>query len=43
MIEEAQSLGANGVIGLRITTAEIGKGLAEIMVYGTAVVLEDDV
>lgn len=43
MIEEAQSLGANGVIGLRVTTAEIGKGLAEIMVYGTAVVLEDDV
>jgi uncharacterized protein YbjQ (UPF0145 family) len=43
MIEEAQSLGANGVVGLRVTTAEIGTGLAEIMVYGTAVVLEDEV
>lgn len=42
MVEEARSIGANGVIGLRVTTAEIGSGLAEIMVYGTAVVLEDD-
>lgn len=43
MVEEAQSIGANGILEIRFTTAEIGKGLAEIMVYGTAVVFEDDV
>ena len=42
MVEEAQSLGANGILETRFATTEIGKGLAEIMVYGTAVVLEDD-
>lgn len=42
MVEEAQSLGADAVIELRFTTAEIGKNLAEIMAYGTAVITEDE-
>ena len=42
MVEEAESLGADAILDLRFTTAEIGRNLAEIMVYGTAVVLEDD-
>ncbi|MCW5966606.1 MAG: YbjQ family protein [Bryobacterales bacterium] len=42
MVEEAHSLGADAVIELRFTTAEIGKNLAEIMAYGTAVVTEDE-
>jgi len=42
MVEEAQSLGADAIIELRFTTAEIGKNVAEIMAYGTAVVTEDE-
>ncbi len=40
MVEEAKKLGANAVIGLRFSTSEIMQGAAEIMVYGTAVVVE---
>jgi uncharacterized protein YbjQ (UPF0145 family) len=37
MIQQAQALGANGVIGLRYTTAQTMPGAAEIIAYGTAV------
>jgi uncharacterized protein YbjQ (UPF0145 family) len=37
MIEEAESLGANAVIGVRFQTAMVMQGAAEIMAYGTAV------
>jgi uncharacterized protein YbjQ (UPF0145 family) len=40
MIEEAQKLGANAVIGVRFSTTEVMQGAAEIMVFGTAVVVE---
>lgn len=40
MIEEAQELGANAVVGLRFGTAMIMSGAAELLAYGTAVVLE---
>ena len=40
MIEEAKRLGANAVIGLRFSTAEIESHAAEILAYGTAVVVE---
>jgi uncharacterized protein YbjQ (UPF0145 family) len=40
MIEEAQKLGANAIIGLRFSTTEVMQGAAEIMVFGTAVVVE---
>ena len=40
MIEEAQKLGANAIIGVRFSTTEMMQRAAEIMVYGTAVVLE---
>lgn len=42
MVEEAQGLGADAILDLRFSTAEIGKNLAEIMVYGTAVVTESE-
>lgn len=41
MVEEAEKLGANAVIGLRITTSMIMQSASEILAYGTAVVLED--
>jgi len=40
LIEDARKLGANGVVGLRFATSEISSGLAEMLVYGTAVRLE---
>jgi len=37
MVDEAESLGANAVIGARFQTSMIMSGAAEIMCYGTAV------
>ena len=37
MTAEAESLGANAVIGVRFVTSEIAAGAAEILVYGTAI------
>ncbi|MEM7676867.1 MAG: YbjQ family protein [Myxococcota bacterium] len=37
---EALSLGANAVVGMRITTSTVMQGAAEILAYGTAVVVE---
>ncbi len=40
MVEEAESLGANAIIGMRITTSMIMQSASEILAYGTAVVIE---
>jgi len=40
MIEEAHKLGANAIIGVRFSTTEIMQRAAEIMVFGTAVIVE---
>jgi uncharacterized protein YbjQ (UPF0145 family) len=40
MVEQAQSLGANGIINVRFSTSSITAGAAELLAYGTAVVLE---
>ena len=37
MVEEANTLGADGVINIRYATSAIAQGAAEVMVYGTAV------
>lgn len=42
MIRDARSLGANAIVGVRFQSSEIGEGLAELMVYGTAVVAEKE-
>ncbi|MBQ91463.1 MAG: hypothetical protein CL441_08685 [Acidimicrobiaceae bacterium] len=42
MVEEAKGLGANGIISLRFSTSMIMGAAAELLAYGTAVVLEDD-
>lgn len=46
MVEEAEALGADAVVSLRFQTAEIMSGAAEMLCYGTAVLLaptDDDV
>ncbi|MFH1279331.1 MAG: YbjQ family protein [Candidatus Eisenbacteria bacterium] len=40
MASEADRLGADGVFAIRMSTAEVMKGAAEIVAYGTAVRLE---
>jgi uncharacterized protein YbjQ (UPF0145 family) len=42
MIEEAERLGANAVVGVRFTTSMVASGAAEIMCFGTAVSLEEE-
>ncbi len=37
MIEEAKSMGANAIIGIRFASSQVASGMAEILVYGTAV------
>lgn len=39
MIENAQLLGANGIVSMRFDSSEIGQSLTEIVAYGTAVVV----
>jgi uncharacterized protein YbjQ (UPF0145 family) len=42
MIEEAETLGANAVVDTRFVTSMLMQGAAELLAYGTAVVIEDD-
>ncbi len=40
MIKHAQELGANAIIGMRYDANEISDGVAEVLAYGTAVVIQ---
>ena len=42
MREEARQSGANAILGLRLTTSMVMQGTAEILAYGTAVILEKE-
>lgn len=42
MIDEAEALGADAVIGVRFSTSMMMSSAAEILVYGTAVLIEDE-
>ena len=42
MIATAEELGANAIVGVRFSTSYIMQSAAEIMVYGTAVIVEDE-
>jgi uncharacterized protein YbjQ (UPF0145 family) len=41
MLAEARSLGANAVVGTGFMTSYVASNMAELLAYGTAVVLED--
>ena len=41
MVEEAESLGANAVVMTRFASSEIAVNAAEIIAYGTAVIVEE--
>ncbi len=40
LMEDAESLGADAVVGLRFTTTSMMQGAAEFLAYGTAVEFE---
>ena len=40
MVEDAKKLGANAIVGVKFSTTEIMDHAAEILVYGTAVIVE---
>lgn len=42
MIKEAENLGANAIVDVRFTTSYIMQGAAELLVFGTAVVVKDE-
>ena len=42
MIDEAEQLGANAIISMEFSTSVIMANAAEMMAYGTAVIVEDE-
>ncbi len=40
MVEQAESMGANAIISTRFVTSMVMAGAAELLAYGTAVVVE---
>ncbi len=41
MKQEAEALGANAVLNVRFATSTITQGAAELLAYGTAVIVEE--
>lgn len=41
MIDSARKLGGNAILDTRYGTSDIAAGAAEILIYGTAVIMED--
>ncbi len=40
MVQHAEQLGANAVVGIRYDATEVMQGVTEVLCYGTAVVVE---
>ena len=40
MVEHAELLGANGIVGVRYDATELMQGVTEVLCYGTAVIVE---
>ena len=40
MVDEAEAMGANAIIGMKLMSSAVAAGAAEIVAYGTAVVVE---
>ena len=40
MTEDADQLGANAIVNVRLTTSMVMQGCSEILAYGTAVIVE---
>ena len=42
MLRHAQEIGANAIIGMRYDANEVSDGVAEVLAYGTAVLIQAD-
>jgi len=42
MVEQAQQLGANAVLNVRLATSSVVQGAAEVFAYGTAVIVDQE-
>ncbi len=42
MIENAEKMGANAVVGMRFMTSNVGQRMAEVYAFGTAVMVEPE-
>jgi uncharacterized protein YbjQ (UPF0145 family) len=42
MLTEAAGLGANAIVGVQFTTSMVMVGAAELLAYGTAVIIADE-
>ena len=42
MVDDAKRLGANAIVGLQFSTSMIMGGAAELLAYGTAVIVKDE-
>ena len=40
MVEHAEQLGANAIVGVRYDATELMQGVTEVLCYGTAVIVE---
>ena len=40
MVQEAEGMGANAIVGTRFVTSMVMSGASELLAYGTAVVIE---
>lgn len=40
MLEHAEKLGANAIIGVHYDATEMGENMTEVLAYGTAVTVE---
>ena len=41
MMQHAEAMGANAIIGMRYDANEVAQGVTEVLAYGTAVVVEE--
>ena len=42
MIQHAERIGANGLIGIRYDATDLGNNMTEVLAYGTAVVVQQE-
>jgi len=41
MVEKAEDMGANAIIGMQLSTSAVMAGASEVIAYGTAVLIEE--
>ncbi|WP_456423718.1 heavy metal-binding domain-containing protein [Thermococcus sp.] len=42
MIQNAEEMGANAIVGMRFMTSNVGQRMAEVYAFGTAVIIEPE-